>query len=198
MKRTLITFALGAIITAGTIAYYDVPPNSPDAKLAPVQAKQLVNKDAVLDALSETPQLVGLTGDVSKTVTLTDNKWFGDKTYELTLNGEFKLGVETEELDITTRGNTVVVRFPQPKLISVDLPFDQASIKKDVGLLRQDLSESELQSLYGEARKEAVQDIHVNIKARDKAETAVEHALEDLIEQVPAVEQVIFIEEESE
>jgi hypothetical protein len=194
MKRTLITFALGATITAGTIAYVSPASDSPDAKLAPVQAKQLVNKSAVLDALSETSQLVGLTGDISKTVTLTDNKWFGDKTYELTLNGEFKLGVETEELDITTRGNTVVVRFPQPKLISVDLPFDQASIKKDVGLLRQDLSESELQSLYGEARKEAVQDIRVNIKARERAETAVEHALEDLIEQVPAVESVIFVD----
>jgi hypothetical protein len=194
VKRTLITFALGATITAGTIAYVSPASDSPDAKLAPVQAKQLVNKDAVLDALSETSQLVGLTGDISKTVTLTDNKWFGDKTYELTLNGEFKLGVNTEELDITTRGNTVVVRFPQPKLISVDLPFDQASIKKDVGLLRQDLSESALQSLYGEARKEAVQDIRVNIKARDKAETAVEHALEDLIEQVPAVESVIFVD----
>jgi hypothetical protein len=39
-----------------------------------------------------------------------------------------------------------------------------------------------------------MQDIRVNIKARDKAETAVEHALEDLIEQVPAVEQVIFVD----
>jgi hypothetical protein len=194
MKRTLITFALGATITAGTIAFYAPSTDAPAAKLAPVQAKQLVNKDAVLDALSKTPQLVGLTGDISKTVTLTDNKWFGDKTYELTLNGEFKLGIETEELDITTRGNTVVVHFPQPKLISVDLPFDQASIKKDVGLLRQDLSESELQSLYGEARKEAVQDICVNIKARERAEAAVEHALEDLIEQVPAVESVIFVD----
>jgi hypothetical protein len=189
MKRTVITFALGATIAAGALTYTaDKPTESSAPKLAP----HYVDRTAVLNALSGTPQLVGLTGDVTKTITYSDDKWFGDKTYELTLKGEFKLGVETKDIDITTRGNTVVVRFPQPKILAVDLPFDNAKISKNVGLLRGELDESELQALYAEARKDAVHDIKVNIRAREKAEAAVEHALEDLIEQVPYVENVIF------
>jgi Protein of unknown function (DUF4230) len=191
MKRTVITFALGATIAAGALTYYN---GTTTVSPSPVEAKHYVDRTAVLTALSETPQLVGLTGEVAKTITYSDDKWFGDKTYELTLKGEFKLGVETKDIDITTRGNTVVVRFPQPKLLAVDLPFDQAKIRKNVGLLRGDLDESELQALYAEARKDAVHDIKVNIRAREKAEAAVEHALEDLIEQVPYVENVVFAE----
>jgi Protein of unknown function (DUF4230) len=193
MKRTVITFALGATIAAGALTYCNGT-TTVSPKLSPVEAKHYVDRAAILDALSETPQLVGLTGNVAKTITYSDDKWFGDKTYELTLNGEFKLGVETKDIDITTRGNTVVVRFPQPKLLAVDLPFDQAKIRKNVGLLRGELDESDLQALYAEARKDAVHDIKVNIRAREKAEAAVEHALEDLIEQVPYVENVIFTE----
>ena len=194
-KRHIITFALGAGITATTIALYTPSAGDTSApKLAPVQARQLVDKAAVIDALSETPELIGLTGDISKTVRLQDNRWFGDKTYELTLDGTFKLGVSTDDLDVTVRGSTVVVKLPQPRIIAVDLPFDKAAIKKDVGLLRQDLSESEMQALYKEAREQAVADVKVNVKARAKAEGAVEHALEDLIERLPAVESVIFVD----
>jgi hypothetical protein len=196
LKRTALTFTLGVAITAGTLTFYSPASQSQatESKLAPVPAKQLVDKQAIVSALSETPQLVGLTGDISKTVTLKDNRWFGDKTYAMTLDGTFKLGVSTKDVDITVKGNTVVVRFPQPKLIAVDLPFDKAQLSKDVGLLRKDLSDSELQSLYGQVRKQAMADVKVNVKARDKAEDAVEHALEDLIERLPGVESVIFVD----
>jgi hypothetical protein len=193
MKRTVITFALGATIAAGALTYYNGT-TTVSPKLSPVEAKHYVDRAAILDALSETPQLVGLTGNVAKTITYSDDKWFGDKTYELTLNGEFKLGVETKDIDITTRGNTVVVRFPQPKILAVDLPFDKAKISKNVGLLRGELDESELQALYAEARQSAIHEIKINFKARDKAEKAVEHAIEDLIETVPHVENVIFVD----
>jgi Protein of unknown function (DUF4230) len=193
-KRHIITFALGVGITATTVALYT--PSSADSttNLAPVQAKRIVDKDAIIDALTETHELVGLTGDISKTVRLQDNRWYGDKTYELTLEGTFKLGVATADVSITTQGNTVIVRLPQPRIIAVDLPFDKAAISKDVGLLRQDLSEAEMQALYKEAREQAVADVKVNVKAREKAGEAVENALEDLIERLPAVESVIFVD----
>jgi hypothetical protein len=196
LKRTAITVTLTAAITAGTLTFYspDTQSQATESKLAPVPAKQLIDRAAIVSALSETPQLIGLTGDISKTVTLKDDRWFGDKTYAMTLDGTFKLGVDSKDIDITVKGNTVVVRFPQPKLIAVDLPFDKAQLSKDVGLLRKDLSDSELQSLYGEARKQAVADVKVNVKAREKAEDAVENALEDLIERLPAVESVIFVD----
>jgi hypothetical protein len=196
VKQVSVAFALGVVISGGFI--FSQTPDTETRHLTKVipssPIKVDVDKKAVIKALSETRELVGLTGDISKTVRLTDDKWFGDKTYELTLDGTFKLGVDTKDVDITVKGNTVVVRFPDPHIISVDLPFDKAAIKKDVGFIRKDLSESEMQSLYGEARKQAVADVKVNVKAREKAEASVENALEDLIERLPAVESVIFVD----
>jgi len=63
-----------------------------------------------------------------------------------------------------------------------------------VGWLRGDLDESELQSLYAEASKNAVNEIARDRNAVGKAEKAVEHAIEDLIESVPHVENVIFVD----
>ena len=131
-----------------------------------------------------------MTGKVAKTVTLTDDSWLGDKTYSLTAKGSFKIGVDTDDITVSTHGNTVTVRFPQPKIISVSLPFDKAAIEKDVGLLRKDLTEAELQAMYGNARKGAVEDIERNRQAFDEAEESVERIIERLITPIPGVENV--------
>lgn len=152
----------------------------------------VIDEQAVLSALKAEGQLAGLTGDVSKSVTVKDNAWYGDKTYKLAATGTFKLGVDTEDIVVTTEGNTVKVRFPHPKIISVDMPFDQATISKDVGLLRKDIDESELQALFGKAREGAIEDIKRDRQAFDKAEESIERTIEGLIAPIDGVEDVEF------
>jgi hypothetical protein len=188
--------AVGAVaLTAGlylgsAIAKPDVvavaPANAPHAVI--------IDEQAVLSALKTRGQLVGMTGNIAKKVTLTDDAWYGDKTIAITAKGTFKLGVDTADLIITTKGNTVTVRFPQPKIISVDLPFDNAVIAKDVGMLRKDLTDAELQDLYGKARKGAIADIERNRQAFDKAEASVEQIIERIVTPIDGVEDVKFIE----
>ncbi|MGZ7883014.1 DUF4230 domain-containing protein, partial [Acinetobacter soli] len=115
---------LGATLASPTASPSRLQPVEP----APVTAP--IDEQAVLSALKAKGQLVGLTGKVAKTVTLTDDAWYGDKTYSLTAKGSFKLGVDTDDITVSTRGNTVTVRFPQPKIISVSMPFDKAAIEK--------------------------------------------------------------------
>lgn len=183
MKRKIQAVVLSGALAVSLFVYTHETQSSV-ATAKPVDAPTYISQAAVVDALEQTPQLIGLTGDISKTVAYNDSKWYGDKTYEITVHGEFKLGVDTQELDVSTHGNTITIRFPQPKLISVDLPFDQASLSKDIGLLRKDLSELQLQALYGEARTEAIAEIQANEIAKDKASEAVEDAIEDIIEAV--------------
>jgi hypothetical protein len=166
----------------------------PAPELTPVRAAEpiavTVDRAAVLSALNTRAQIVGLTGKVAKTVTLTDNAWYGDKTYELAATGTFKLGVDTSDLIITTKGSTVTVRFPQPKIISVDIPFDKAAISKDVGFMRKDITEAELQAMYGKARASAIADIKRDRQAFDKAEQSIESTIEKLIAPIPGVENI--------
>lgn len=195
VKRKVKAVAVAGIFAIALTAYVHV--EQPHATAKPVESPTYISQSAVVDALTETSELIGLTGAIAKTVAYNDSKWYGDKTYELTVQGEFKLGVDTQELEISTHGNTITIRFPRPKLISVDLPFDRAALSKDVGLLRKDLSEQQLQALYGEARTEAIAEIQANEKAKDKVSEAVEDAIEDIIE-VVAPDANINVEEENE
>lgn len=179
-----------ALVLSGTIALslfaYNVAgvttPNSPPAKTEPIVATEAyIDQAALITALTETPELVGLTGQVAKTVGYTDAKWYGDKEYEMTVTGEFKLGIDTEDLDISVNGNTITVRLPQPELLTADFPFDTSVITKDVGLLRNDLDEAELQAMYGKARAGAINEIKADDGAFERAEDVIERTIERVI-----------------
>jgi hypothetical protein len=165
-----------------------------DEKVAPVNEAHYVDKQAVINALSTKSEIVGLTGKVAKTIEYKDDQWYGDKTYKLAATGTFKLGVSTADIIVTTKGNTVNVKFPQPKIISVDLPFDKAKVSKDVGVFRSDLNEAQLQAMYGKARTGAVEDIKRNRQAFEKAEASVERTIEALIRPVDGVKNIEFME----
>jgi hypothetical protein len=188
-----------AVVTAVALAggiYVGSTLTKPNEVLTPVQSAEptavYVDKQAVINALSTKAQLVGLTGKVSKTITYKDDAWFGDKTYKLAATGTFKLGVDTSDIIVTTHGNTVTIKFPQPKIISVDIPFDKAELSKDVSWTRKDISEAELQAMFGKARTGAVEDINRDRQAFDKAGDSVERTIEALIESVEGVEEVEF------
>jgi hypothetical protein len=188
-----------AVVTAVALAggiYAGSYLKKPNETVTPVQSAEqtavYVDKQAVINALSTKAQIVGLTGKVAKTITLKADKWYGDKTYELAATGTFKLGVDTGDIIITTQGNTVNVKFPQPKIISVDIPFDKAELSKDVSWTRKDINETELQAMFGKTRTGAVEDIKRDRQAFEQASDSVERTIEALIETVEGVGDVEF------
>jgi galactitol-specific phosphotransferase system IIB component len=196
MKKKAVA-VVTTVALAGGIYVGSVLTASPAEVLTPVEPAPVahyVDKQAVINALSTKSQIVGLTGKVAKTITLKADKWYGDKTYELAATGEFKLGVDTSDIIITTQGNTVTVKFPQPKIISVDIPFDKAELSKDVSWTRKDVSETELQAMFGKARTGAVEDIKRDRQAFEKASDSVERTIEALIAPIDGVEQIEFRE----
>jgi hypothetical protein len=194
MKRKVTAVASLTLATSIALNVYAYKVADHDVKQTPVETPHYVDKQAVINALSTKAQIVGLTGKVAKTVEYHADKWYGDKMYKLAATGTFKLGVSTSDIQISTEGNTVKVKFPQPKIISVDLPFDKAAVTKDVGVFRSDLSEGELQAMYGKARNGATEDIKRNRQAFDKAEASVERTIEALVGQVDNVKNIEFTE----
>jgi galactitol-specific phosphotransferase system IIB component len=185
------TVALAGGIYAGSFL---TKPHETITPVEPAPVAHYVDKQAVINALSTKAQIVGLTGKVAKTITYKDNAWYGDKTYELAATGEFKLGVNTSDIIVTTKGNAVNVKFPQPRIISVDIPFDKAELSKDVSWTRKDINETELQAMFGKARTGAVEDIKRDRQAFEKASDSVERTIEALIESVEGVKTIKFTE----
>jgi hypothetical protein len=192
MKRKVTAVASLTLATSIALNVYAWNDHE-GTKVTPVETPHYVDKQAVINALSTKAQIVGLTGKVSKTIEYKDDKWYGDKTYKLAATGTFKLGVSTSDIQITTEGNTVKVKFPQPKIISIDMPYDKAVITKKIGpFFRLDLTDGQKQAMYGKARTGATEDIKRNRQAFDKAEASVERTIEALVGQVDNVKDVKF------
>ena len=189
------TLVVASLAVAGGL-YVNTVFDNAEKEIVPVEkaSAHYVDKQAVINALSTKAELVGLTGKVSKEVEYHADKWWGDKTYKLAATGTFKIGVSTQDIRITTHGNTVTVKFPQPKIISVDIPFDKAKVSKDVSWTRKNLDEAQLQAMFGKARTGAIDDIKRNRQAFDKAEASVERTIEALVGQVDGVKKIDFVE----
>jgi hypothetical protein len=61
-------------------------------------------------------------------------------------------------------------------------------------VFRKDISEGQLQAMYGKARTGAVDDIKRNRQAFEKAEASVERTIEALVGQVDGVKTIKFTE----
>lgn len=154
------------------------------------ESAPVVSYNSVVQALNSETQIVGLSGKIEKRIRAKDSKWYGNRTYDLTVKGSFKLGIDTKDIEVSTEGNTVTVRFPHAKVISASMPYDKAVINENVGPLRKEFSTEESQELFGKARKDAVKEVGGDNVLRDTAETSIGRTLTRLIEQVPNVDEV--------
>ncbi|EGI2114772.1 DUF4230 domain-containing protein [Listeria monocytogenes] len=190
MKRTLIAFTAGAIIV-GSLTF-TLGGNRAESPEASTPAPIVLHEETIVNALTESAQLVTLTGKAEKTERYSDAKWYGKQEAMVNVRGTFKLGVNTKDIEISTVGNVVKVTLPQPKLITLSLPYDNMTITNDSGLWRKDVDEPQLKALYSEAKSEIKADIANDKRAQDKAEASAEKTVGSIILKINGVEFVKF------
>lgn len=182
-----------AIITAGIVLTTtgfnsakpsDAPPPAP----API----VLHEATVINALAAKARIVAPTGEVTKTISQQDENFWGHRDYKMTVHGDYVLGIDTSDIEITTVGNTVKVRMPQPKVVSLDLPYDEMKIVEQKSFLRKELPEAQLKALYTKAEAEVRNDIAKDDEVQAKAEREMEQAVEQIVVKISGVEQVVF------
>jgi hypothetical protein len=155
----------------------------------------VLTRETVIHALADESQIVGLRGTTSKTIVYTDSKWYGDRKYEITVTGTFKLGANiTREwlAGVQVADGTVSLPKPHIVLISADFPYDSMTINKQVGWFRRELTDKDLRQLYRKARSQAVSDVLRDSIMRQQAERNVERTIRELLAVVPGVKAVEF------
>ena len=161
-----------------------------------VPVTNIVDKQMVIKALLENLQVVGLEGEIEKEYTYTDTKWFGDKSFEMMLNGTFKMGFNVADIRVEdvliTKDNEIIIKTPKVVLISLEIPYDRIEINKEVGLLRKDFGETDRQFLYAKASESVKQEIIDNKKIHDDSIVASQNAIIKLLKMIPDVENVYF------
>lgn len=181
---TLVRLCLVGLVAALCYVNYSLGKEEP-TQVSAVSSPPTVERAAVLSALSTKAQIVGLTGRVEKAVAIDESDWYGARRYDITWRGEFKLGVNTADIGVRTEGNRIYISVPAPQLIALSLPFDEAIIKKDVGFLRSDLTEAQLQALYSEAEADVTSAILADKESQGKAVGGVEQSIRALL--APAI-----------
>ncbi|AXN39827.1 DUF4230 domain-containing protein [Peribacillus butanolivorans] len=186
-----------AIITAGivltTTGFNSAKPSdAPPPEPAPI----VLHEATVIHALAAKARIVAPTGKIAKTSTEGDSNFWGHRDYVMTVKGDYILGIDTQDIDVSVSGNTIKVRMPQPKIVSLNLPYDQMTITEDKSPLRRELPEKELKALYTEATAEVRKDIAKDDVAQAKAERQMEQAVSGLLLKINGVESVQFEEAE--
>lgn len=161
-----------------------------------VPVTNIVDKQMVIKALSENLQVVGLEGEIEKEYTYTDARWFGNKSFEMMLNGTFKMGFDIADIRVEdvliTKDNEIIIKTPKVILISLEIPYDKIEINKEVGLLRKDFGETDRQFLYAKASESVKQEILDNKKIHDDSVVASQNAIINILKMIPDVENVYF------
>lgn len=187
-----MVIATGILVTSCNAVYHL---RSEDAlKLTPIEEKMpdatTVSREAIIRTLSNEGQIIGLTGDIDKRAQIVDNKWYGDRTFDIAILGEFKMGIDTDDIEVSTSGNTVTVHFPQPEILTVTTNYDESIINEKATGLRKDFTTEEQQAIFKQTREEAIKEIKSNEYFEERATESVGEILRGLIEQMPGVEGV--------
>jgi hypothetical protein len=181
-----------SLIACLAIVYYV---NSDKTSQKSTQLTPVLTRETIIHALADESQLVGLSGTTSKTIVYNDPKWYGDRKYEITVTGTFKLGANiTREwlTGVQVTNGTVSLPKPHIVLISADFPYDAMTVDKQIGWFRRELTDEDLRQLYRTARTQAVSDVLRDSTTRQQAERNVERLVHELLAVVPGVKAVEF------
>lgn len=160
-----------------------------------INKQNILEKQTVINKLTESFQVVGITGKIEKDFTYSNNKWNGKKQLNIKLHGAFKIGfniADIERENISISGNHVTVDMPKLKLISLELPYDDIEIVKELGIFRTDFSEEDRQLIYSTARISIVEEIMKDETFMNNALVSNQKALKAILMLIPQVESVSF------
>ncbi|TVY09846.1 DUF4230 domain-containing protein [Paenibacillus cremeus] len=155
-----------------------------------------IDRAMVIKSLSSSSQIVGLSATVTKEYKYIDNKFYGHREYHYTAVCYLKLGYDVEDVikNISISGTTIVIHKPEVKLISMDIPMNEISVERNVGLLRSELSFEDQQGIYEFMRVNAKTDVMHDEKLLSETRLKTNKAVESLLMAIPNVKRVEWVQ----
>ncbi len=216
-KKLIVCVILGLFFLGFFVGKTNVIKNNeapqqvtPKIGMTIIKKAEIIDKKMVIKAIYGKQQIVGMEAQVSKSYTYTDkifedtnikvldwiNHKLGDRSYQVYLDATAKMGIDLQDLkleDINVTDDTIFIKMPKSILISLEIPYEKAIVKPDVGLLRFELKENEKQFLFGEASKSLRAEVLENKELASKASSGVQDALKNLLSVVPNVKNIVFL-----
>lgn len=159
-------------------------------------SKYIISEEMVMSKLQVKSQIVSMEQQLNKTDTYVDSNWAGiERHTDLNIQGNFKLGLETKDIEIKYIDNEngiIYLHIGKPTLISLDIPFNEIEFKKTSGWLRMAMDEKEEKNFYKSVEKNIHNEIINNKELMKQADLYNKDVIMGLLKMIPEVKSVVF------
>lgn len=156
--------------------------------------KYIISEELIMGKLKAKSQIVSIEQSFNSKSTLVDDNWLGERETELKVKGNYKMGLNTNEIEVKHVDNTsgvVYIKLPDPVIISLQLPYDDIGIDKTKGFLRLSMNEDEEKNFYKSVEKEIRNKLNKDKEIHKQAVLHNHEVVKGLLNSV-GVNEVIF------
>lgn len=203
-KQLLLKFALGLMalfILVNTAKLF--VPKPVDVELVKVfyeeqvseKVKFIISEELVLSKLQSKSEIVSMQQKLSDTFTQVEDRLIGERHTELSVKGTYLMGMETKNIKIVHIDNetaTIHIKLPKPKLISLDIPYDQVTFDKTKGWASLSMNEEEKKNFYKSVRHSIENELLSSEDVLRTADLYNQEAVRDIIKLLPVIKNVVF------
>jgi hypothetical protein len=158
-------------------------------------SKYIISEDLILSKLKSKSQIVSLQQTLHKKDTFVDDSLLGERKTELTVNGTYKMGLNTKDIEIRhidSENGIVYIKLGKPVLISLDIPYDQVEFDKKQGFFRLAMDEKEEKNFYKSVDKNIERELIKDKELLKVADSMNRDVIMDLLNGLPEIKNVVF------
>jgi hypothetical protein len=205
LKWTLRKYLIKALLV---IAALFIAINTYKAVMKPIQpvkiiqqheqiadSKYIISEEMIMSKLKSKSQIVSMEQTLHKTDTFIDDSLLGERHTELTVNGTYKMGLNTKDIEIKhidSQNGIVYIKLGKPVLISLDIPYDQVEFDKKQGFFRLAMDEKEQKNFYKSVDKNIERELIKDKELLKVADSMNRDVIMDLLNGLPEIKNVVF------
>jgi hypothetical protein len=158
-------------------------------------SKYIISEEMIMSKLKSKSQIVSMEQTLRKTDTFVDDSLLGERKTELTVNGTYKMGLNTKDIEIRhidSQNGIVYIKLGKPVLISLDIPYDQVEFDKKQGFFRLAIDEKEQKNFYKSVDKNIERELINDKELLKVADSMNRDVIMDLLNGLPEIKNVVF------
>ncbi len=191
MKNLLLGMLTGLLLVSylpqlSTITKIDMPVDKP---LISVEKTNLIDKAAVMKAVTSKAYIIGLEGNLNKSLSYDDSlsqsstfDLLAKRKFDVTFDARFLIGIDAEHIKIIIKNNTVIIALPEPTLIALEP--SNVKFQEQNGLFRIPLTDDYKLYLLNKATESAKVEA-MSQANKDKATESIKSIITKLIKSIP-------------
>jgi hypothetical protein len=158
-------------------------------------SKYIISEEMVMSKLKVKSQIVSMEQTLEKTDTFVDDGLLGERHTELTVNGTYKMGLNTKDIQvqhIDNQNGIVYIKLGKPVLISLDIPYDQIQFDKTQGFFRLAMDEKEEKQFYKAVHKNIETELTKDKEILKTADLMNKDVVENILKLIPEIKSIVF------